>query len=62
MSDPHTEHMREIRRWNNADIKGRRKTGFEKQVQRSNMNIMTIVPQTRLERAHKYTDGHKCLN
>ena len=23
---------------------------------------MTIVPQTRLERAQKYTDGHKCLN
>ena len=23
---------------------------------------MTVVPQTRLERAHKYTDGHKCLN
>ena len=23
---------------------------------------MTIVKQTRLERAHNYTDGHKCLN
>lgn len=23
---------------------------------------MTIVKQTRLEQAHNYTDGHKCLN
>lgn len=23
---------------------------------------MTIVKQTRLEQAHSYTDGHKCLN
>ena len=23
---------------------------------------MTIVDQTRLERAHSLTDGHKCLN
>lgn len=26
------------------------------------MSILAVVPQTRLERAHNYTDGHKCLN
>ena len=62
MSCPHNEHMREIGRWNNNDIKGRRKTAFVKEVQLKNATIMTVVPQTRLERAHHYTDGHKCLN
>ena len=27
-----------------------------------NSDIMAIVEQTRLERAHSHTDGHKCLN
>lgn len=54
--------MREIKRWNNNDIKGRRQAAFVKEVACKNAGIMTIVPQTRLERAHKYTDGHKLLN
>ena len=36
--------MREMKRWNNADIKGRRKTAFIKEVQLKNAKIMTIVP------------------
>ena len=44
MSNPQDEHMREMKRWNNADIKGRRKTAFIKEVQLKNAKIMTIVP------------------
>jgi len=62
MSVPQIEHMREIKRWNNNDIKGRRSTAFIKEVQLKNAKIMTVVNQTELEKAHKYTDGHKCLN
>ena len=35
---------------------------YEKEVIGKNANIMTIVKQTRLEQAHNYKDGHKCLN
>ena len=33
-----------------------------KEVQNRNSNILTIVNQSRLEKVHNYTDGHKCLN
>lgn len=62
MSDPWKEHLREVRRWHDADIKGNRKSYYMKEVLGKNSKIMTIVKQTRLEQAHNYTDGHKCLN
>ena len=62
MTSEKTEHLREIKRWRDSDTKGNRKTYYIKEVQKKNNDIMTIVDQTRLERAHSYTDGHKCLN
>lgn len=43
-------------------MKGNRSTYYIKEVRKKNADIMTIVEQTRLERAHSYKDGHKCLN
>ena len=54
--------MREIKRWHDHDIKGNRLRNYMKEVGKKNSTIMTIVKQTRLEQAHNYTDGHKCLN
>jgi len=62
MSQPLDEHLREIKRWRDNDNKGNRKSYYVKEVVNRNANIMTIVKQTRLEQAHNYTDGHKCLN
>ena len=56
------EHLREIKRWRDSDIKGNRQCYYIKEVQSKNANIMTIQKQTKLELAHNYTDGHKCLN
>jgi hypothetical protein len=62
MSVPLDENLREIKRWRDNDTKGNRKSYYVKEVINKNANIMTIVKQTRLEQAHNYTDGHKCLN
>ena len=62
MSNPRLEHLREIKRWHDHDIKGNRLRNYMKEVGKQNSSIMTIEMQTRLEQAHNYTDAHKCLN
>ena len=49
MSEHRDEHVREIKRWRDKDIKGNRKRYYLKEVQSSNADIMTITKQTRLE-------------
>ena len=51
-----------IKKWHENDLKGNRLRNYMKEVGKRNSNIMTITKQTRLEQAHNYTDGHKCLN
>ena len=52
----------QTKKWNEKDLKGKRQFNYIKEVSKKNSSIMTIVQQSRLEQAHNYTDGHKCLN
>lgn len=48
-------------RWRVGDVKGNRKNMYTKELLAKNVNIHTVVNQSRLEQAHAYTDNYKCL-
>lgn len=56
------DHLREMTRWRDHDIKGNRKTLYTKEVAAKTSKIMTITEQTRLEKLVHYEDPWPMLN